>query len=104
MGLVVAVGAASAAGADLARGWGDGIPWTTLDALDVSKPTMVVIHKSWCGACKRLKPLVAESARVAALADHFNMVNLQDDEEPADDQFKPVCDCVVNRDVGVCAW
>ena len=42
-------------------GWGDGIEWVKFEdsaALSAStgKPVMVVIHKSWCGACKVRAP------------------------------------------------
>src|SRR5690242_7745543 len=46
------------------RGWGDNIAWKTSledgikDSKESGKPMFLVIHKSWCGACKRLAPLV----------------------------------------------
>ena len=44
------------------KGFGDNIEWVTLDYAKEhakDKPVMIIIHKSWCGACRRLKPLVS---------------------------------------------
>ena len=44
------------------KGFGDNINWVTFDYAKehaTEKPIMIIIHKSWCGACKRLKPLVS---------------------------------------------
>lgn len=79
---------------ELARGWGDNIAWVeNAVARKIAKksgrPVMYVIHKTWCGACKNLKPKFAASEEIAKLSAEFVMVNLQDNEEPAGDQFKP---------------
>jgi protein-disulfide reductase (glutathione) len=95
LGLLVLVAqSASAGSAELARGWGDGIEWQTLDvakqiAKQTQRPIMIIVHKTWCGACKRLKPLVAASEEIAELSSNFVMVNLEDSEEPEDAQFTP---------------
>jgi len=67
----------------LSRGWGDSIKWLTLeDAIERSKvsnkPIMVIIHKTWCGSCKRLKPVFSQSEEIRKLSAEFEMVNLQD--------------------------
>ncbi|KAK6178831.1 hypothetical protein SNE40_011327 [Patella caerulea] len=79
---------------ELARGWNDNINWVLLEdglkiAKDEQKPLMIVIHKSWCGACKALMPKFAESKDIESLSEKFVMVNSRDDEEPTDSQYTP---------------
>jgi len=80
--------------AELARGWGNGIEWKTLEAglqeaKESNKPAMVIIHKTWCGACKNLKPKIANSKEVEKASKDFVMINVQDDEEPSDSAYSP---------------
>lgn len=63
-----------------ARGWNDKINWYLLNdglqaARDANKPIMIVIHKTWCGACKRLKSAFAASKEIEELSSKFVMVN-----------------------------
>ena len=40
----------------------------------------VLIHKTWCGACRNLKPKVAEDEALAKYSSNLIMVNMEDDE------------------------
>jgi len=76
----------------LSRGFGDYIDWQTLEkgkeiAKEQTKPMMVIIHRTWCSACKALKPKLANSYDVYELSKNFVMVNIEDDEEPEDTDF-----------------
>ncbi len=69
-----------------ANGFGDGdITWRSLDvgleeAKRSGRPLMLVVHTSWCSRCKALKPQFA-TADVERLAEHFVMVNVDQDED-----------------------
>ena len=81
----------SCIGANLSGGgFGSEYAWVSWSeaksvASQQNKPIMVILHKSWCGACKRLKPLVAGSKAMLELSDKFVMVNSEDDEDPSSD-------------------
>lgn len=77
--LVVALACIGAALAASGHGWNDNIDWKSFDEAEAvskseGKPIMYIIHKSWCGACKALKPKFAESKDIEKLASEFVMV------------------------------
>ncbi|XP_071953824.1 thioredoxin domain-containing protein 12-like [Antedon mediterranea] len=79
---------------NLGRGFGDNIDWKTMDeglqlAKESDTPMMLLIHKTWCGACKALKPKFAASSDIQQLSENFVMVNVEDDEEPKDSKYTP---------------
>ncbi|CAB4005826.1 Thioredoxin domain-containing 12, partial [Paramuricea clavata] len=76
----------------LDRGFNDNIKWMTFDDAEKEsrasgKPMMVLIHKTWCGSCKILRPKFAASKDIEVLSERFVMVNTEDDEEPKDSAY-----------------
>ncbi|XP_066927374.1 uncharacterized protein [Clytia hemisphaerica] len=76
----------------LGRGFGEYIDWVAYPrALELCKeknmPMMLIIHKTWCGACKSLKPTIKDSRPIWELSKYFIMVNTEDSEEPHDEQY-----------------
>jgi len=76
------------------NGLGNSIAWVSLEeglnqALEEDKHLVLIIHKSWCGACKALMPKIKNSKELAEMSKKFVMVNVMDDQEPQDDLYKP---------------
>lgn len=59
------------------NGFGQNINWIDYKSAisDSSKPSMIILHKSWCSACKTLKPKLAQSLDFDKLSGKFSMVN-----------------------------
>lgn len=75
-------------------GWNDKLAWNSLkEAYPVAKkegkPIMTLIHQTWCGVCKALKPKFAASKEIQKLSEHFVMVNGGNDLEPKEAKFRP---------------
>lgn len=75
------------------HGFNDAIAWRSLDeGLAESKanglPMMLVVHASWCGRCKELKPAF-QHERLSELSERFVMVNVDQDETPAVLSYAP---------------
>ncbi|KAK6016698.1 hypothetical protein OSTOST_17815 [Ostertagia ostertagi] len=87
----------------LSHGFGEDIDWVPWEdaiekALDSNKPIFLLIHKTWCHACKgqhiriRSRRLSnSQNARKAfkKLSEYFIMVNTEDDEEPFEEEYRP---------------
>ncbi|KAI1702122.1 thioredoxin-like domain-containing protein [Ditylenchus destructor] len=81
----------------LSNGFGEDINWIKWEdavetSLEVDKPIFLLIHKTWCHACKALKKSMQQSnARKAfkRLSEHFVMVNTADDDEPFEEEYRP---------------
>lgn len=54
---------------------------------DTTKPSMIILHKSWCPACKNLKPKLSESFDFEKLSEKFSMVNAKEND-PVHDMSK----------------
>uniref|UniRef100_A0A915PMW9 Thioredoxin domain-containing protein n=1 Tax=Setaria digitata TaxID=48799 RepID=A0A915PMW9_9BILA len=78
-------------------GFGEDIDWVKWEdavelAMEVNKPIFLLVHKSWCHACKALKKTFQQSnARKAfkKLSEYFVMVNTEDDDEPYEEEYRP---------------
>lgn len=82
--IMLAVVAAAEETRDLSRGFGDRIEWRTFDEATAlnrdpadNRPVFVLIHRSTCGACLSLKPLLRDSLKFAEMSEKFLMVNLE---------------------------
>jgi len=92
--LLACLAISSAESESLARGFNENINWRTFEdgqkeSQETGKPLLLLIHKSWCGACKRLKGVVGPSTLIEERSKAFVMVNVEDEEEPKGAQFSP---------------
>ena len=75
------------------HGFNDAIAWRSLDeglaqAAQEGRPLMLVVHASWCGKCKALRPAFQRSELVE-LSRKFVMVNADQDQTPAVLSYAP---------------
>ncbi|KHJ97098.1 hypothetical protein OESDEN_02928 [Oesophagostomum dentatum] len=81
----------------LAKGFPTEIDWVDWSrairvAKSRNKPVFFLIHKSWCGACKNLKKEFEtdpETPELIELSKKFVMVNVEDDDEPSEKEYRP---------------
>ncbi len=78
------------------HGWNDdGIAWiddweeAKAVAKRDGKPLMLVIHRTWCGACKSLRPKFDASKEIEALSGQLVMVNSADESKFTETEFSP---------------
>ncbi|EEB19224.1 thioredoxin domain-containing protein 12 precursor, putative [Pediculus humanus corporis] len=82
------------------KNFGTSLKWeTTLETglqkiITRQKPGMIVVHKSWCGACRGLKPKFESSKDITHLSEGFVMISLADDNHPKDGKYMPDGDYV----------
>ncbi|GMR60796.1 hypothetical protein PMAYCL1PPCAC_30991, partial [Pristionchus mayeri] len=83
---------------DHSHGFREDINWVeSLDqaigiSKDLNKPIFLMIHKTWCGACKNLQREFKNSPKILDLLNltpEFVMVNTEDDDEPNDAKYAP---------------
>ncbi|KJH43043.1 hypothetical protein DICVIV_10950 [Dictyocaulus viviparus] len=82
---------------DLSNGFRNEIDWIDWNvaigvAKDLHKPIFLLIHKTWCGACRGLKKEFSASPKMPELFElskKFVMVNVEDDDEPEDEKYAP---------------
>jgi len=80
------------------NGFGAEIAWRGLDeglaaAAADRRPLMLLIHASWCGQCKALRPAFSDPALVRA-SEALVMVNIDQDKEPRGRRYRPDGDYV----------
>ncbi|XP_059099139.1 thioredoxin domain-containing protein 12-like [Tigriopus californicus] len=80
---------------DHSNGWNSNINWVgtwdeaLIQAQQENKPIVAVIHRTWCGACKALKPHFVASPEIEGLSQNFVMINSHDEADFTDDKFSP---------------
>jgi len=81
-----------------ARGFNDDIQWLNSIpeglrvAAETEKPVLLLVHNTACHQCQKLKKAFTTSPYtedIVRLSKDFVMVNLQNEEEPAEDKYSP---------------
>jgi len=70
-------------------GYGKNIKWKTLDEAiknseELNRPIMLIIHETWCKACKMLAKQFRRSKFILEMSEFFEMCNIMDEEIPRD--------------------
>lgn len=58
------------------------------------RPGMLIVHRSWCGACRGLKPKFEASKDIEMLSNGFVLISLVDDSQPKEKKYMPDGDYV----------
>uniref|UniRef100_A0A2C9JBR8 Thioredoxin domain-containing protein n=1 Tax=Biomphalaria glabrata TaxID=6526 RepID=A0A2C9JBR8_BIOGL len=77
-----------------AESWGKNIKWVTMKeaqklAKEQNKPTMILVTKTWCRACKALRPKFASHPEIEKMSSEFIMVNMEDEDEVKNPDLQP---------------
>jgi protein-disulfide reductase (glutathione) len=77
-----------------ADGWNDDIAWRGFDeglseAKQDQRPVMMVVHTSWCPKCRALQKVFNEDSQIERLSEHFVMVHVDQDQNPAATLYAP---------------
>ncbi len=68
------------------HGWEDSVTKATAEG----KPILLLVHRTWCGACKQLRPNFAKSKDIEALSGDFVMLKSAGEVADFDhERFKP---------------
>jgi protein-disulfide reductase (glutathione) len=91
--LMVADAAAASSSSSAVAAWNRGhVDWVTWSqaiplAKRERKPIMMVVHKTWCAACRAVGEAFATSPEAELLSKYFVMANVEDDDEPSDKKY-----------------
>lgn len=80
---------------DPSNGFGEQYKWSLdlesalREGRETGKPVVVIIHKSWCPHCDKLKEDFSKNQALLEISSHFVLVNCMDDDEPKDKSYAP---------------
>ena len=74
--------------------FGNQIAWRSFqdgmkEVESTNKPAVVIIYKSWCGACRGLGRRVATDEKIIEFSKRFVMILAADDDEPEEEKWLP---------------
>lgn len=77
-----------------ADGWNDDIAWRGFqegleEAKATGRPTMLVVHTSWCSKCRALKGVFNSDSTLAELSEDFVMIHVDQDVTPEVALYSP---------------
>lgn len=74
--------------------FGNQIAWRSFqdgmkEVESTNKPAVVIIYKSWCGACRGLGRRVATDGKIIEFSKRFVMILAVDEDEPEEEKWLP---------------
>lgn len=58
-------------------------------AKDQRRPLMMMFHREWCGACKKLWPKVNNDPQIQEISAQFVMLDMRNESEKTDVKYAP---------------